>query len=148
METEGGDAELAAAAPLTTVIITTSPVASNPSTQMLEAVVDSFALVPGLTDCPIILVFDGCKISSQSRPKSGVVTEEEGRRYEQFAGNCEELIRCHPSFCNCTCLRMSERVGFGCAVRGAMRQVVTCSSLVGCCWRWRWLLPDWPLPSR
>jgi hypothetical protein len=48
-----------------TVIVTTSPVPSNPSTHMLQAVVESMALVPGLTSCRKLIVCDGCKVGAK-----------------------------------------------------------------------------------
>ena len=56
---------------LLTVIITTSPISTHPSTAMLEEVVGSFALVPGLRSCPTVVVFDGYKVKDQPRYRSG-----------------------------------------------------------------------------
>jgi hypothetical protein len=44
-----------------TIILTTSPVLSNPSTVVLETVVKSFNLVEKLIDCKLIIVCDGVK---------------------------------------------------------------------------------------
>ena len=56
---------------LLTVVITTSPISTHPSTAMLEEVVGSFALVPGLRSCPTVVVFDGYKVKDQPRYRSG-----------------------------------------------------------------------------
>ena len=42
-----------------TVVITTSPTRSNPSTKMLELVVNSLDLVPHLQSCRKVIVCDG-----------------------------------------------------------------------------------------
>lgn len=43
------------------MILTTSPTVSNPSTALLERVVDTFKLVPSLLSCHLIIVCDGIK---------------------------------------------------------------------------------------
>jgi hypothetical protein len=42
-----------------TVLMTSSPVQSNPSTAMIEHVMASFSNAPGLLECPKLLVLDG-----------------------------------------------------------------------------------------
>jgi hypothetical protein len=94
---------------------------------MLEAVVSSFALVPGLPECRIIIMMDGYRVGSKPRHKSGVVTEEQGRGYEAFMLAVEGLAAGHPSFAGrTTTYRMPERVGFACSLRAAI------STLIGC----------------
>jgi len=44
-----------------TVVLTTSPSVSNPATELIERVIQSFALVEGLTDCDLIIMCDGVK---------------------------------------------------------------------------------------
>ena len=59
-----------------TVIITTSPVPSNPSTELLERVLLSFQLIPGLSQAPKIIVCDGYKVANgRSNPKAGDLRE-------------------------------------------------------------------------
>ena len=54
------------------VVVTTSPVPSNPSTDLLERVLKSFDLIPGLQRAPKIIVCDGYKIAAgKSNPKAG-----------------------------------------------------------------------------
>ena len=50
---------------LLTVVLTTSPVSAHPSTAMLEEVIGSFALAPGLRSCATVLVCDGVKLKPQ-----------------------------------------------------------------------------------
>ena len=62
--------ELGPSRPSITVIITTSPVPSNPSTDLLERVLQSLYLIP-LT-APKIIVCDGYKLAGgRSNPKAG-----------------------------------------------------------------------------
>ena len=46
---------------LLTIIVTTSPTRSNPSTELLETVVETFNKVPGLIACKMIVMCDGVK---------------------------------------------------------------------------------------
>lgn len=73
------DAENSATeAPLSiSVIITTSPVQSNPSTDLLERVLLSLHLIPGLANAAKIIVCDGYKIAAgKSNPKAGNTVPE------------------------------------------------------------------------
>lgn len=74
------------------VLITTSPVPSNPSTMMLEAVLNSFSRVQGLTECPIVIVCDGFKFSGKSTWKAGRITEDAALRYDEYLSNLEKLL--------------------------------------------------------
>ena len=60
-----------------TVILTTSPTHSNPSTELINAVLVSFRLVSGLKSATILIVADGCVVHDKSRWKSGWVTPEQ-----------------------------------------------------------------------
>ena len=78
-----------------TVIITTSPVPSNPSTTMLETVVGSLALVPGLAPCRKLLCCDGYVVGNtkthKSANKRGRVTEERAERYVEYIAAVRRL---------------------------------------------------------
>eukprot|EP00929_Paragymnodinium_shiwhaense_P083427 TRINITY_DN44454_c0_g1_i1.p1 TRINITY_DN44454_c0_g1~~TRINITY_DN44454_c0_g1_i1.p1 ORF type:complete len:429 (+),score=63.45 TRINITY_DN44454_c0_g1_i1:82-1368(+) len=75
------------------VLVTTSPVPSNPSTMMLEAVLASFSRVKGLADCPLVIVCDGFKTGRiQSTWKAGKITEDAAERYEEYKANLERLL--------------------------------------------------------
>lgn len=67
-----------------TIIVTTSPVQSNPSTEMLERVINSFELVPGLSSCRKVIVCDGTRISTKNKYRSGHVTETGLVAYEAY----------------------------------------------------------------
>mmetsp|Transcript_126282 Transcript_126282/g.252294 ORF Transcript_126282/g.252294 Transcript_126282/m.252294 type:complete len:446 (-) Transcript_126282:39-1376(-) len=74
------------------VLITTSPVPSNPSTMMLEAVLGSFSRVEGLVECPLVIVCDGYRYSQKSTWKAGRVTDDAALRYEKYLENLEALL--------------------------------------------------------
>ena len=101
---------------LLTVIITTSPISTHPSTAMLEEVVGSFALVPGLRSCPTVVVFDGYKVKDQPRYRSGHVTADGAERYREYVRRVLRLGLGAP-------LVLAERMGFGFALRAGLREV-------------------------
>ena len=68
------------------VIVTSSPVPSNPSTEFLEICLDSFQLIPGLKDCPIVFCLDGYTDTEnkyETKFKSSVSTFG-GHAYDAF----------------------------------------------------------------
>lgn len=74
------------------VLITTSPVPSNPSTMMLEAVLNTFPRVKGLPECPLVIVCDGFRFAAKSTWKAGRVTEDSAVRYEEYLQRLEGLL--------------------------------------------------------
>ena len=46
------------------IILTTSPVRSNPSTALIETTLESCHYCPGLLGCPLVIVCDGYKVCS------------------------------------------------------------------------------------
>merc|ERR1719410_2990660 len=74
------------------VLITTSPVPSNPSTMMLEAVLGSFSRAEGLAECPLVIVCDGYRYSQKSTWKAGRVTDDAAWRYERYLENLEAML--------------------------------------------------------
>ncbi|KAL2162303.1 hypothetical protein VTH06DRAFT_7216 [Thermothelomyces fergusii] len=82
------------AAELLTVIITTSPTPSAPSTELLSHILQSFREhCPELTDCRVILVLDTYDhISSAARLKKGHVTAEGARKYGEYKQNAKRLL--------------------------------------------------------
>lgn len=44
------------------IVVVTSPLALNPDTRLIDAVINSFNLVHGLQECPLIIVADGVKL--------------------------------------------------------------------------------------
>lgn len=85
-------AEARCAATRLSVLITTSPVPSNPSTMMLEAVLASFRRVEGLVDCPLIIVCDGFRNASKSTWKAGQITEDAAEQYDGYQQNLRHML--------------------------------------------------------
>eukprot|EP01063_Lacrimia_lanifica_P009869 TRINITY_DN16715_c0_g1_i1.p1 TRINITY_DN16715_c0_g1~~TRINITY_DN16715_c0_g1_i1.p1 ORF type:complete len:496 (+),score=125.66 TRINITY_DN16715_c0_g1_i1:49-1488(+) len=107
-----------------TVVLTTSPTASNPSTQLLEAVLASFAEVPRLREAQLIIVCDGYELhdpaSRAKKPgfKRNLITADAAARYEAY----KERVKVMPT--GALVVELPERNGFGWAVRHALSQHV------------------------
>jgi|SRR3569833_1152728 len=149
---------------LVTVIITTSPTPSAPSTDLLEAVTTSFRRhCPDLLTCRVIVIFDTYdQVVARARLKKGQVTAEVAQNYGLYVKNAKQLIQstflsgdtssevafdeeCHEAEFGSpfmeeasvaftvkqsrdgrvSFIEPSRRLGFGLAVRSALRQVVT-----------------------
>ncbi|KAI0111233.1 hypothetical protein GGR51DRAFT_70820 [Nemania sp. FL0031] len=87
----------AAASPpsdLVTLILTTSPTPSAPSTDLISEILDSFKLYcPTLLSCKIIVVFDTYdRIGECMRLKKGQITAEGARAVELYKLNVKDLI--------------------------------------------------------
>ncbi len=111
-----------------TIILTTSPVRSNPDTLLLRRVVHSFSLVPDLSQCPQIVVCDGFRLASQksgSRYKKGKILEEEVSNYYAFIENVRQLAEeGEGGFKGMRVESLEERMGFAGAVHRACRDWV------------------------
>ncbi|KAK4248071.1 hypothetical protein C7999DRAFT_13961 [Corynascus novoguineensis] len=81
-------------ADLLTLIITTSPTPSAPSTDLLSQILASFREhCRQLTECRVIVVLDTYDhISSTARLKKGHVTAEGARKYVEYKSNVKRLI--------------------------------------------------------
>ena len=78
---------------LVTVIISTSPLPSHPSTAVIDAVLQSHArFCPELVACRRVVVFDGYKIGPSLRLKKGNVTDAIAQGYEAYKGQLKQLI--------------------------------------------------------
>ncbi|KAM0323931.1 hypothetical protein ACHAQA_008512 [Verticillium albo-atrum] len=77
-----------------TLIITTSPTPSAPTTDLLSAVIASFhAHCTALLDCPVIVVFDTYDhVVEKARLKKGQVTPEGARVYDAYKENVKDLV--------------------------------------------------------
>lgn len=83
-------------------IVVTSPSPSNPSTTLIDAAIDSFSMVAGTELCPIIIVLDGYKLSTENRTKKGRITEKSAELYklyyqslcDKYAGSRYIISRC------------------------------------------------------
>eukprot|EP00755_Sulcionema_specki_P033031 Sspe_Gene.20228::Locus_7424_Transcript_1_1_Confidence_1.000_Length_1495::g.20228::m.20228 len=106
-----------------TVVVTTSPVASNPSTQLFEALLSTFAVVPTLEDCPLVVMCDGYEVlGAESKKKTlgykrGVVTQEAAHAYEEYKTRLRSLLATRP---RTAVVALPSRHGFGWAVRTAI----------------------------
>ena len=78
------------------IVFTTSPMISNPAPDLIIEVVHSFTLVPGLIDCPLYIVCDGCKVLSDAefeergkfnRRKKGWINESQFAKYREYIQN-------------------------------------------------------------
>ncbi|TGJ87515.1 hypothetical protein E0Z10_g1291 [Xylaria hypoxylon] len=79
---------------LVTLIITTSPTPSAPSTDLISNILSSFKLhCPALLSCRIIVVFDTYdRIGECMRLKKGQITAEGARAVELYKLNIKDLI--------------------------------------------------------
>ncbi|KAI0196358.1 hypothetical protein F4808DRAFT_464005 [Astrocystis sublimbata] len=161
---------------LVTLIITTSPTPSAPSTDLVASILASFKRhCPALLSCQVIVVFDTYdRIGDVNRLKKGQVTAEGAKAVELYKSNVKDLIvrewypeRDHPSPALCprqgqaeygsphlahnyvtlsilqtkdkqvTFIEPAGRIGFGLAVRSALREAET---------PYVWIQQhDWPL---
>ncbi|KAK0616744.1 hypothetical protein B0T14DRAFT_588969 [Immersiella caudata] len=86
-------------ADLVTLIITTSPTPSAPSTELLDQILQSFERhCPTLSECRVILVLDTYdRVGSASRLKKGQVLPEGAACFEQYKENAKRVILEHYS---------------------------------------------------
>lgn len=79
---------------LLTLIITTSPTPSAPSTELLSSALESFEThCSALLRCNVVVVFDTYEqITTQSRFKKGQVTPETAEKYSQYKQNVKTLF--------------------------------------------------------
>lgn len=146
---------------LVTVILTTSPTPSAPSTELVSSILDSFERhCPALLECNIVVVFDAFdQIVPTARLKKGQVTPQQAADFSAYKRNVKDLILdkyCHetptttfiqqdataeygsPTPQNTvdykishspdkrvTFIEPSRRLGFGLAVRSALRVTQT-----------------------
>lgn len=146
-----------------TVIITTSPTPSSPSTELLNTILASFhEFCPSLLSCRVIVVFDTFdRIAAANRLKKGSVTAEGAANFPVYKENVKKLVfqqfvgkeaghvsiieedgqaefgsPCMPGNSipfavqrtedkRVIFIEPSERLGFGLAVRSALRLVET-----------------------
>lgn len=122
-----------------TVIVTTSPVPSNPSTEMLQGVLRSLALVPGLQRAPRILVCDGYTVvppGQKPRHKAGKILPEDAVRYDGFIREVRAAMASATdgtesgTFAHLQVLELTEHHGFGFAVKRGLQEVSTTFVLV------------------
>lgn len=102
-----------------TLVITTSPVKSNPDTALIEEVMHSFYYCPGLVECRKVIVCDGVnQIDDEKKPlwKSGRVTQSHVPLYDEYKANLRNLAKeANGVFQNTEILELESRSGFGLA---------------------------------
>ncbi|CAN8105060.1 unnamed protein product [Discula destructiva] len=147
-----------------TIILTTSPTPSAPTTELLDAILHSFnGNCPILLTCRVVVVFDTfVDIAPENRLKKGYVTAEGAANWPAYKRNVEKLVLrqfagvdesvpmtteeqqaewgsvgspTHPNITpysvkrtadrRVTFIEPSERLGFGLAVRSALRATET-----------------------
>ncbi|KAI9148974.1 hypothetical protein HJFPF1_11018 [Paramyrothecium foliicola] len=90
-----GSMPLADPCKLLTVVITTSPTPSAPSTELISAVFRSFtAQCPPLTQCRVIVVFDHYDqvVTNKPRLKKGQISPEQAEAYTEYKLNVKKLV--------------------------------------------------------
>lgn len=134
-----------------TIILTTSPIISNPSTLLLENVIETFHYGgPEFSSCRKLLVCDGFREQSSTPPedpaaaptvtkrhttaksamRSGIVDSQQKANYEQFKENIRARVAAAEhdpadAFHNMDVLELSERNGYGFALKSALQLVTT-----------------------
>jgi hypothetical protein len=126
-----------------TIIVTTSPIRSNPSTELLEKVFETFRFAGDsfCCKCRKIIVTDGSRtqdgsIESVSRRhnntkqamRSGIVTPEQAKNYQLFKANLTNLCAnagADSPFFNTIVEELDERHGFAYALRHVIRSLIT-----------------------
>ena len=110
------------------VILVTSPCADNPSTSMVETVVESLSLI-GLEDAPLTIVADGFKTRSVfkdsnlwSMAKRGVIAEENAAAYEEYLDRLESK--------GFHLMRLPHHNGFAMAVKKGLEACSTTFCLI------------------
>lgn len=128
---------------LLTIIVTTSPVKSNPSTELLEKVFETFKKCGDnfAYKCRKIIVCDGCRqrdecttkkhTSDKQSMRNGIVTADQNHNYLNFKRNlkrlCQEFDESTISspFCHTSVHELGVRQGYGFALRRALREYIT-----------------------
>ena len=119
-----------------TVILVTSPIASHPSTELLEKVVASFEWVPGLLGCRMLLVADRIrtqvKAGDKFSTKRGQVSPHMAAAYDQYLDRLEQLVATATAECdsstiwaNTEVIRLEKHCGFGHAVLRGLQAATT-----------------------
>jgi hypothetical protein len=109
-----------------TVVINTSPATAHPTTRLIEEVVASFALVPGLSECRLIVVADGFKLRARYALKQGAVTEELSVAYSRYLRRLAALTRMRDSpLAGAELLILDKHHGCAHGLRRALSRVKT-----------------------
>jgi hypothetical protein len=101
-------------------VITTSPIQSHPSIEVIQSVIESFAYVPGLPECEMFIVCDGVRVADQNAYKRGCVTQTTD--YQHYMDRLESYCATH--FPRAQVIRRPQRYGFAANVRYAIEDLV------------------------
>ncbi len=130
-----------------TIIVTTSPIRSNPSTELLE---QTFATFPYAGDdfafkCRKVIICDGCRVLEDDENcettkvsrrhanvkqalRNGITTVTQAERYQEFKKNLTSLCENAKEdsvFWNSSVEELRERHGYGFALRHALEHCVS-----------------------
>ncbi|KAL3938916.1 MAG: hypothetical protein SGBAC_006259 [Bacillariaceae sp.] len=123
-----------------TLIVTTSPIKSNPSTELLERVFDTFPKGGHsfAYKCRKVIVCDGCRQRNETTTKkhnnfkqamrNGIVNGDQFEKYTRFKHNLKKLCssaREDSVFWNTSVEELGTRHGYGFALRHALLECVS-----------------------
>jgi hypothetical protein len=134
---------------LLTIIVTTSPIKSNPSTSLLENVFNTFLFCGDdfAYKCRKVIVCDGCRQRNGTTTKkhtnhkqsmrNGIVNDDQFTNYNDFKQALKRLCKEHDvttastensilsPFCNTSVYELDVRQGYGFALKHALQELVT-----------------------
>ena len=115
-----------------TVCVFTSASPSNPSCALIESVLQSFRLVPGLGGCRKLIVCDGAQLhATKCKFRSGRVDEAASTRYDEYKMELRARVGAGEGvYSLASMLELPDRHGFGFAVREALNHVTTSHVLI------------------
>ena len=105
---------------LLTVVITSSPVRSNPSTRMLLECLTSLDIHGDLSQCRKLIMCDGFKVREQSQRKLGIVTDEEAVLYREYIQSIARMCREQSVLERTRVVQLAEWQGSAYAIREAI----------------------------
>ena len=109
-----------------TIVLTTSPIRTHPSTRLIEETFVSFTLCPELVACPKIIIADGVKIKDQPKYRSGIVSNEAHAAYRHYLYRLAHLTESPESpLFGARLINLQERHGFAHALRRGLVRVTT-----------------------
>eukprot|EP00935_MAST-01C_sp_MAST-1C-sp1_P000249 g249.t1 len=108
-----------------TVLITTSPVPSNPLTSMIEQVIESLSTVPHLAGCAMVIVCDGHNEHKANVWKAGKVTAEGAANYQLYLDNLAALVTAGKLGAQTSLVLLDGRHGQALAVKAGLDYVET-----------------------